>query len=517
MKKHILFSVVSLMAIAASAQEPNPSTALRYAIDNTQGTARFRGMSGAFGAVGGDLSAINVNPAGSVLLNNNVATGTLGFNNTKNSSTYFGGTGTDNTSMVDFNQFGGALVFLNTKTNSDWKKFTFAINYEKANDFENNLFSRGTNPTRSISEYFKSFANGFNGVGGIPLGTLQDAAFGDLSFMDQQAWLGYQAYVISPVDPGNTNDPNITTYESNVPNSGNYYQENTVTSTGYNGKLAFNFSSSYKDKLYLGINLNAHFTDYVQSSSLYESNGGADNVDTATLYNMRFNNDLHTYGSGFSLNLGAIAKLTNDFRVGVAYESPTWYRLTDELSQSIATNYKTGPNDTPANTLSSSNIYPDLVSIYPTYKIQTPGKITGSMVYLFGKKGLISVDYAVKDYSNTKFKPENDRFFNSVNVAMADQLKSATELRAGLEYRVKQVSLRGGYRFEESPYKDGKTIGDLKGYSAGVGYTFGDSRIDVAYSYAQRDMYVNLLSSFTDAAKVNVKQNNVSVSYTFNF
>lgn len=517
MKKQLLYTAFILSAFMANAQEPNPATALRYAIDNTLGTARFRGMSGAFGAVGGDLSSLNVNPAGSAFFNSNTAGGTLSNYNTRNNSSYFGGTATDNSGTLDFNQLGGALVFLNTKENSDWKKFTLAINYENTNDFENNIFSRGTNPNRSISEYFTAFANGFNGLGGITLGTLQDADYGELTFIDQQAWLGYQSYIFSPVDPTNTNDPNITSYNSNAPAGGNFYQENVVSSSGYNGKLAFNVSSSYKDKLYLGINLNVHFTDFIQTSSVYESNSGPNNLNSATLRSVIFNNEMHTYGSGFSLNLGAIAKVTKDFRLGLGYESPTWYSLTDELSQSISTTFRTGPNDNPANTESSSGINPNLINIYPTYKIQTPGKVTGSMAYLFGKKGLISFDYSLKDYSATKFKPENDRYYSSVNAKMAETLTTASEFRVGLEYRIKQISLRGGYRFEESPYKDGKTMDDLTGYSAGLGYNFGNSRIDLAYSHSQRDMAVSLLSSFTDAAKVNVKNNNMTLSYTFNF
>lgn len=517
MKKQLLYTAFFLSAFLANAQEPNPASALRYAIDNTMGTARYRAMSGAFGAVGGDLSSINVNPAGSAFFNSNTAGGTISNYNIKNNSNYFGSTSTDNSSTLDFNQLGASLVFLNTKENSDWKKFTIAVNYEKKNDFENNIFSRGVNPNRSISEYFTSFANGFGDLGGITLGTLQDANYRDLTFIDQQAWLGYQSYMFSPVDPGNTNDPNITNYTSTVPAGGNFYQENRISSSGYNGKLAFNVSSSYKDKLFLGMNLNVHFTDYTQTSSVYETNSGPDNAGIATLHSVVFNNDLHTYGSGFSLNLGLIAKITKDFRLGAGYESPTWYNLTDELSQSISTTFKTGPNDNPANTESSSNINPDVINIYPTYKIQTPGKITGSLAYIFGKKGLISFDYSLKDYGATKFKPENDRYYSSVNRKMAETLTAASEFRVGLEYRIKQVSLRGGYRFEESPYKDKKTVADLNGYSAGLGYSFGDSRIDLAYSYSQRDMAVSLLSSFTDAAKVNVKNNNMTLSYTFNF
>ena len=41
--------------------------ALRYANAEVQGSARFRALSGAFGALGGDLSAISINPAGSAI------------------------------------------------------------------------------------------------------------------------------------------------------------------------------------------------------------------------------------------------------------------------------------------------------------------------------------------------------------------------------------------------------------------------------------------------------------------
>jgi hypothetical protein len=36
-----------------------------------------------------------------------------------------------------------------------------------------------------------------------------------------------------------------------VPAGADYYQKNSVTSTGYNGKLSFNAATSYKDKIYL--------------------------------------------------------------------------------------------------------------------------------------------------------------------------------------------------------------------------------------------------------------------------
>ena len=98
---------------------------------------------------------------------------------------------------------------------------------------------------------------------------------------------------------------------------------------------------------------------------------------------------------------------------------------------------------------------------------------------------MISIDYSIKDYSNTKFRdPYGD--FASVNNRMNDVLDTTGEIRIGAEYRIKQFSLRAGHRSEESPYKNSWTIGSLKSYSGGLGYNFGDTKVDLSYTYAKR-------------------------------
>ena len=80
--KKIYLTILALYSSFAFAQELTTQDALRYAIEDMNGTARFRGMSGAFGALGGDLSSIAINPAGSLFFNNNFASFT-GTNNNK--------------------------------------------------------------------------------------------------------------------------------------------------------------------------------------------------------------------------------------------------------------------------------------------------------------------------------------------------------------------------------------------------------------------------------------------------
>ena len=152
------------------------------------------------------------------------------------------------------------------------------------------------------------------------------------------------------------------------------------------------------------------------------------------------------------------------------------------------------------------------------YYIQTPSKWTGSLAYIFGKRGLISADVSMKDYSVTRFKPKNSQPYASLNTTMDSILDNAMEVRLGGEYKIKQFAIRGGYRFEQSPYKIDQAFGDLTGYSGGIGYTFGENRIDLAYTHEYRNMNQAFLSSgMTDMARINRKNNTVTVSYTINF
>ncbi|UFH47884.1 outer membrane protein transport protein [Flavobacterium galactosidilyticum] len=514
MKKYIFLFALGFTASIAQSQEI--SDALLYSQENLNGTARFRAMSGAFGALGGDLSSINVNPAGSAVFSNNQMGLTLSSFNTKNNSDYFGTKTSDKENSLDLNQAGAVFVF-NNRSGSNWRKISVAVNYENTNNFENRLFSAGTNPNNSIDKYFLSYANTGNNGAPIPqefVNRKTGESISDLysylgsnlpyGFAAQQAMIAFydQGFII---DANDVNNPN-STYSSMVPTGGNYYQENSVASTGYNGKLSFNGATSYKDKLYLGLNLNSHFTDLQKTSRFYEDNN-APLTNDYTVSQVQFDNTLNTYGTGFSFQAGAIAKLTNEFRIGLAYESPTWYTLNDELSQKLTVvSSAANVNDV------TDVVDPRVVNIYEAYKLQTPSKMTGSLAYIFGKSGLISVDYAMKDYSKTKFKPGYGALNNELNTL----LDTAGELRIGAEYRINAVSLRGGYRYEQSPYKNAVTIGDLTGYSAGLGYNFGSTKLDLAYSYAKRNSQQGFFGQgFTDGAKIDAINNNVSLSLLF--
>jgi long-subunit fatty acid transport protein len=262
------------------------------------------------------------------------------------------------------------------------------------------------------------------------------------------------------------------------------------------------------------MNLNSHFLDYRQSSGFYESNSNPKYITGSTVDVIRFSNDLYTYGSGFSFQLGTIFKPVKQIRLGLAYESPTWYKLTDELSQRVTTSGY-GLNSTQNNALySSATIDPNTTMIFVPYNLQSPGKWTGSFAFIFGKRGLLSIDLSSKNYNNTTYRPKGD--FAGTNTYMNNNLTCTKVVRLGGEIKIKKVSLRGGYRYEQSPYKNRTTIGDLYGFSGGLGYNFGSTKLDFAYSHAKRDYDQQFFSQgLTDAARIKSIINTFSLTLLF--
>lgn len=510
MKKLSLLFIGLLSMSSIYAQDL--TDALRYSQDNIQGTARYRALSGAFGALGGDMSAVSLNPAGSAVFSRSHASISGSNVDIENTSNYFGSSGITNESNFDLNQAGAVFVFTSNNNNSPWRKFTLGVAYERTNNHEDNWFAAGTNTTNdpdfsnSIASYFYDFADGkrLDEISSLPDESLADA-YQDIGsiygFAHQQAFLGFESFILEPDD---INDDANTLYFSNIA-SGNFEHDYTYAATGYNGKVSFNLAAQYEDNLYLGLNLNSHFIDYQRSSLLFEDNNNAG----STVNFVEFENTLSTTGNGFSFQLGGIMKLSDEFRVGVTYDSPTWYTIEESTSQYLGTDGANG----------FIEIYPQVLNVYPQYRMQTPGKLTGSLAYIFGKQGLISFDYSRKDYGSTKFKPESDAYYQDLNANINDMFTQASTYRLGGEYKHQQFSFRGGYRFEESPYTDGVTIGDLNGYSLGLGYNFGNTKIDVTYDQFERS-YSNELYhlDFGNAPQAMVDRinSNITVSLSFN-
>lgn len=506
---YILFVGVLCMS-TLNAQDIND--ALQYSDDGIQGTARYRALSGAFGALGGDMSAVSQNPASSAVFTNSHFSASLSNVNTNNDTQYFNGFGSSSDSNFDLNQVGAAFIFQNRNENSPWKKLALSIAYDKTKNHENEWTAAGTNgsmdnPGTSISSYFLSNAQGlrldeisaFDGESTAQAYAEIGNSFG---YNNQQAFLGYDSYIIEPV---NDTDEN-TAYTSNI--AGTIFDQSyNYASTGYNGKFSFNIASQYKDNIYFGLNLNSHFINYEKFSNFNERNNNAGSLVNSVV----FDNYLSTNGSGFSFQLGTIIKIDKSLRLGLSYDSPTWFTIEEETTQYVATQRMEGSNNI------NQIVDPRIINLFPSYKLQTPGKLTGSLAYIFGDKGLISFDYSRKDYGNTKFKPTSDSYFSSQNTIISNLLTTASTYKIGGEYRLDAFSFRGGYRLEESPYENETTIGDLTGFSVGLGYSFGNTKLDLTFDQSKRTSEYQLFNSgLTDSASIDNKNSNITLSLGFN-
>ena len=63
MRREIIIAMLMVCSIATM-QAQNETQALRFSMQNPMGTARYAAQGGAIGALGGDLSAAQSNPAG---------------------------------------------------------------------------------------------------------------------------------------------------------------------------------------------------------------------------------------------------------------------------------------------------------------------------------------------------------------------------------------------------------------------------------------------------------------------
>lgn len=496
-----MIGMFSLGMLVSNAQ--SVADGLLFGQQENAGTARFRAMSGAFGALGGDLSAMGINPAGSVVFNNHFASISLTNYNRQNNNTFNENQLSSKDNDLGVNQVGGVMIFSNQNKKKTITKFSLGLNYDTTRSYDDRLAYNGSS-SNSIADYFLGFANGiavdnFQLRGDESISGLYRFLGEDFGFGAQQGFLGYQSFLIDSTDNA---DPLNTNYVANT-GTGSFTQNYDIINAGFNGKVSFNGAIEIKEKLSLGLNLNSHSINYQTTTRFREGNTNAD----AIVSNAQFINNLDVQGNGFSFQLGAIAKVTDELRLGATYESPTWYTINETNTQEIAATHLENGNSV------TEIISPDVVNIFAPYNLRSPGSVTGSIAYIFGEKGLLSVDYSIRNYSNLRFSPANDPVFIDNNAAINNNLTSAATLRIGGEYRIERLSIRAGYRNEASPYENKNIQSDVNGYSFGLGYTWGSTIVDLSYDGSDRDMNQQL---FTGVGRTAVTMNNVTLTLGFN-
>ena len=508
MKTHLLLFFIAFLSFWTL---PAQNLDLVHVItqENISGNARFEAMSGAFGALGGNLSAIHINPAASAVFNANQFGLSTSTQSTTNNTSYFGtSTPTENRNS-GLNQIGGVLILKNNNTDVAWKKIAFGFNAQMQSSYNNTIQINGTNSENGLDTYFLDYAAGKNGDVFV-LGENESVRdvyqfFGESAgygFEYQQAFLGYQGYIFDYFE-----DDGL--FVSNAIYSSVQHNHKIQTS-GDKWDMAFTLSGQYNDWLYLGANMNISGIEYRQISSTTESGYDAD----SPLLETYFQNELYTYGGGVSLQFGAIATPNKNIRLGASYKSPTWYSLKDEFSQFL----ETKSNDVDGKSFNDVIDLRNTVNVYEDYTIKTPSELRGSLAYIFGTRGLISFDYTLKNYQNTHIGPNDNDVFIALNGQIDQNWTSTSSYRIGGEYRQGGVSLRAGYHLEETPYTNTNILGDRSGYSFGIGFNFKSSVINLSVlNSEQRRSYQLYDTGLVDRAGNDIDSQQFTVSWNFKF
>ena len=513
MKFKLNIFLISILTSCSIIYSQNISDALNYADNSYQGTARFNSMSGAFGALGGDLSSIAVNPAGSAILNSGHFSLSFGSDNKSGQASLINSSNNFDKNNFTLNQIGGVINFENLDGNNKWKKISIGVSYNQTkNNFkEFSVFSVSNN--NSIDSYFLNNAEGLrlDQISAFENESITDA-YVDIGnvygYAHQQAFLGYESFIIDPFEF----DDNNSSYYSNVP-SGNFNQNYTSISRGYNGKLSFNVGFQYDDNLYFGVNLNSHFIDYDNYTILNETNNNGDSGQFR-VNGIYFENRLSTFGEGFSAQFGLIAKASEVIRFGFTYDTPTWYTISEETSQYLETSIVDEDDN-----LSLLITNPNAINIYEDYTLKLPSKVNASTALVFKNFGLFSFDYSRRNYSSIKFKPQNDIHFSDLNQQISLRLKDVNTYRFGAEILADRLSFRGGYMIEDSPYSSStvsefENIDDsLDGFSLGVGYKLNDTMIDMSFVKINSSKYKRLYDTgLTNQVNIDSRNTTVTIS-----
>lgn len=239
-------------------------------------------------------------------------------------------------------------------------------------------------------------------------------------------------------------------------------------------KTNFAVGANYENKLYFGAGLNFHNSYLRQYDS---ANFLSDYDDTYLTYNKQYT-DFEERANGFSANIGVIAKLNNQFRVGAAIETPTWWTIDRVYSQ-----YYFGNNQI------------DLFG--EDRKLSTPMKATLSAAFVPNKNFSLNVDY-IQGVTKPKYK-EYGAAEEELNDFFSDSYKNASEVRVGAEYRIADFRVRGGYAYQGNSFdnmtlpaynENGSVsnqafsnlfVGKRNVIGAGIGYDFKAFYLDASY------------------------------------
>ena len=243
--------------------------------------------------------------------------------------------------------------------------------------------------------------------------------------------------------------------------------------------------------------------EYHHNENFFESGHSTQ----SPVYDIEFGNELSVFGDGYSAQLGALLIL-KQFRLGLTYDSPEYLEISEESQQEVSSFY------IDQGITTKETIKPGIINAYEPYQLILPSKTTLSAAYIFGNRGLISIDYTTQNTGDSVFKKEEgSSYLDDLTARVSTYFGTAQTLRIGSEFRLKDISLRAGF-FNRINIQQ-KVSASNTAYTAGIGLDLGSNSLSFSLIQFQDSKTFQLFSEgLTDSYTLSNLHTQFSISYT---
>lgn len=574
MKK--ILTLLSVLAIPGFAFAQSVTSAYSISQQDLRGTARYMSMAGAFGALGGDLSAITQNPGGIGIYRSNDLGFTLGLDMNETNAKSQGFENSDNMTRFGLNNIGA--VFTMKLYNNAVPNLNFGFVYNKNASFNRRFKGMVPSLSMSMSNYIAGICNaaGLNEAD-VSFGNNYDPYNPDYG-QRSVPWLavmGYYGFLTTP--EGNADNPVwYGQFEPGQTTGSGYF---SVSEKGSIDDYNIILGGNIGNKFYIGMNFDITSIDYRISSIWGESLQNAyvynPNTNKVGLYDADWAlyDNYRIAGTGFKFNMGFIYKPIQEFRLGFAFHTPTFYNIKQTYYDAhLDYSY-------PFKTEYSSEWANEGYPASNTLSFASPWRIIASAAGVIGSNFIISADYEWAGYKNMRYSdanlygydyydpwydwdnPWNDwgwggwwapakertqqsrPTYNSpndyANSVIKQVYRNTNTFRLGAEFRIlPSLSVRAGYSLSSSPVTEkakncqievpgtgvmsNYTLDDVTNYiTAGIGFKHGGFYADLAYVYKHQssEYYPYSADPYNSnlAVKSKIDINNNSLALTLGY
>lgn len=429
--------------------------AVRYSTLIPGGTARVMGAGSSFGSLGADFGGIGINPAGLADYRNSELMFSFSLNGGETNSSIMNNTPLTTQHPDELKLENLGIVFGSGAYSGGLQTSNFAIGLNQYNNFSQNFGFQGTTQG-SIVERFAGLANGntIDELDAFETGLAEEAG----AIFDSNQDL---------------------IYETDMDSLTEVFKRQDVSRSGQVNELSFSWGGKINSNLNIGVGVGIPFISFEQNK-LYQE---IDTDGTIPVFNdLSYEERLATSGTGFNLKLGMSYTFDNLIKLGLAYQTPTYYTMTD--------NYYTALNYDCEVCNFSGEVFGSPNGSFK-YRYKTPMSLTGSIGTLIKSgnvKGFVNLDVKYIDYTANTFNfnafsndPAEIDFERIVNGEINNQLQGAYNFNLGAEMAIDRFRVRGGYGLLGSPYFVDRGSEFDKLYSIGAGVRGDSFYFDIAF------------------------------------